>query len=421
MKEDFLHYVWKNQLFDKADLCTVNNEKIHIIDVGEQNTNAGPDFLNAKIKIDSLTWAGNVEIHINSSDWKKHKHQNDKAYNNVILHLVYNDDKTIKTEKGEIPQTLELNNRLDLEILTKYQKVFNQKESVLCASYLPSVDDALWYDVLRKLSIERFANKVIEIEESLSKTTNDLEWVLFSLIAQCLGLKVNKQAMQMLSQSIPFKVLRKYQANSFQFSALLFGQAGFLEGDLKDEYPAKLQQEYQYLKHKHSLVPLEKFVWKFMRLRPASFPAIRIAQLHTIMSKPQFYSKIKHAINYKEIKGLLNVELSEYWDTHYVFDKLSVDKKKKLGAATLDVIIINAIVPLYFLIGKKEEKYNAYATALLQQIKAEQNTIVKKYKVAGKKIKSAADSQALIQLYNFYCSPKKCLTCSIGKQLMQDD
>ena len=421
MKEDFLHYVWENQFFDKTDLCTVNNEKIHIIEVGEHNTNAGPDFLNAKIRIDNLFWAGNVEIHVNSSDWKKHKHQNDKAYNNVILHLVYNDDNTIKTEKGEIPQTLEIKNRLDVQLLTRYKKVFNQKEKVLCSSFLHLVDDELWQETLEKLTIERFTSKVNEIEESLSKTKNDLEWVLFSLIAQCLGLKVNKQAMQMLAQSIPFKILRKYQSNFFQFSALLFGQAGFLEGEFKAEYPSKLQQEYQYLKHKHNLLPLEKFVWKFMRLRPASFPAIRIAQLQAIMSQSQFYSKIKNAINYKEIKKLLKVELSEYWDTHYVFDKPSVDKKKKLGAATLDVIIINAIVPLYFLIGKKEEKYNSYATHLLKEIKAEKNMIVKKYKVAGKKIKSAADSQALIHLYNFYCIPKKCLTCSIGKQLIKND
>jgi len=421
MKEDFLHYVWKNQLFDKTDLRTINDEKINIIDVGEHNTNAGPDFLNAKIKMDNLTWVGNVEIHVNSSDWKKHKHQNDKAYNNVILHLVYIDDKTIKTEKGEIPLTLELNNRLDVELLTKYKNIFNQKETILCSSHLSSVNDELWEATLQNLTTERFANKVIEIEDSLCNSTNDLEWVLFSLIAKCLGLKVNKQAMQMLAQSIPFKVLRKYQENSFQFSALLFGQAGFLEGEFKEEYPSKLQKEYQYLTQKHSLVPLEKFVWKFMRLRPASFPAVRIAQLQEIMSQPQFYAKIKHAIKYKNIKELLKVELGEYWDTHYVFDKLSVDRKKYLGVATLDVIMINAIVPLYYLIGKKEEKYNAYATTLLKAIKAEQNAIVKKYKIAGKKIKSAADSQALIQLYNFYCSPKKCLTCSIGKQLIKND
>ncbi len=421
MKEDFLHYVWVKQLFDKADLFTVNGEKIKIIETGEHNNNAGPDFLNAKIKIDNLTWVGNVEIHVNSSDWQKHKHQNDKAYNNVILHLVYNDDKTIKTEKGEAPQTLEVKVRVDVKFIAKYKQIFSEQESILCSSYLASVDDKLWDDTLQKLVVERFTNKVNEIENSLSKTTNDLEWVLFALIAQCLGLKVNKQAMLILAQSIPFKVLRKYKANAFQFSTLLFGQAGFLEGHFKEEYPLKLQQEYQYLKHKHNLVPLEKFVWKLLRLRPASFPAVRIAQLQVIMSQPHFYSKIKEAVEYKKIKKLLSVQLGEYWDTHYVFDKQSADAKKKLGSATLDIIIINAIVPFYFLIGKKENKYKAYAISLLNEIKAEQNTIVKKYKKPGKKVRSASESQALIQLYNFYCIPKKCLTCSIGKQLVKDD
>jgi hypothetical protein len=421
MKEDFLHYIWKKQLFDKTDLFTINGEKIQIIGVGEHNTNAGPDFLNAKIKIEGLIWVGNVEIHINSSDWHKHKHHNDKAYNNVILHLVYNDDKTIKTQKGEIPQTLKLKNKIDLKLLTKYQQVFDNKENILCSSYLPSVNDEIWESTLQKLTAERFNNKVLEIEDSLCKTNNDLEWVLFFLLAQSLGLKVNKQAMQMLTQSIPFKLLINYQANSFQFSALLFGQAGFLEQEFNEGYPTSLKLEYQYLKQKHKLLPLEKFVWKFLRLRPASFPAVRIAQLQVIMSQSQFYSKIKHAIKYEKVKELLKVELDEYWDRHYVFDKLSVVKKKKLGAATLDVIIINAIVPLYFFIARKDEKYKGYATDLLKVIKAEQNSIAKRYKIAGKKIKSAADSQALIQLYNFYCIPKKCLTCNIGKQLMKDD
>lgn len=269
--------------------------------------------------------------------------------------------------------------------------------------------------------VERFRNKVNEVEESLSKTTNDLEWVLFSFLAQSLGLKVNKQSMQMLVQSISIKILRKYQKNEFQLSALFFGQAGSLDEEFVDEYPSKLKQEYLYLKQKHNFIPLKKFVWKFMRLRPASFPVIRIAQLQVIMSQPQFYSKIKYAISYKKIKELLNVELDEYWNTHYVFNKSSINKKKQLGDSTLDVIIINAIVPLYYLIGEKEEKYNAYATTLLGSVKAEQNAIVKKYRNAGKEIKSASDSQALIQLYNFYCSPKKCLTCSIGKQLMKND
>jgi hypothetical protein len=283
MKEDFLHYIWKNQLFNKADLRTVNGERISIIDVGNHNTNAGPDFLNAKIKIENLTWVGNVEIHVNSSDWIRHKHQNDKAYNNVILHLVYNDDKVLDTERGDIPQTLELSNRLDIDILTKYKKIFNQKESVLCTAYLSSIDDKLWKETLQKLVVERFRNKVNEVEESLSKTTNDLEWVLFSFLAQSLGLKVNKQSMQMLAQSISIKILRKYQKNEFQL----------------------------------------------------------------------FYSKIKYAISYKKIKELLNVELDEYWNTHYVFNKSSINKKKQLGDSTLDVIIINAIVPLYYLIGEK--------------------------------------------------------------------
>lgn len=421
MKEEFLHFVWENQFFDKANLSTALSEEIEIIDCGDRNSNSGPDFLNAKIKIGDIIWVGNVEIHINSSDWRKHKHQKDSAYNNVILHVVFIDDKIINTEKGFVPQTLVLKDRIDMKLFKKYLLKFNENEKVLCSPYLKEVDDKIWNSTLNELLLERLNRKVLEVENLIDESKNDLEWVLFYLVAQSLGLKVNKQPMQMLAQSMLFSVVRKYQLDDFQFSALLFGQAGFLDDNFTEEYPSSLKKEYNYLKHKHNLESLEKYIWKFMRLRPASFPTIRIAQLCAIMSQQHFYSKIKQAVVYKEIKKLFLLELDSYWDTHYIFDKPSVNKKKSLGKLTIDIIIINAIVPYYFLLGKKDEKYKKYAIGLLKEIAFERNTKVKKFLNKGKSVCSAADSQALIQLYDSYCSNKKCLTCSIGKQLMRDD
>ncbi len=420
MKEDFLHYIWKHQFFNSSELCTVGGEKVEILKVGDYNTNAGPDFLNATLKINNLVWVGNIEIHINSSDWDLHNHQNDKNYNTVILHLVYDNNKLILNENFKGIPTIELKNRIDLKVLNRYIDLFSTSEKVLCAKYLSSIKEMRWDTTLVEMLLERLVQKSTFIAQQITFKKYDLEWVIFSLIAQALGLKVNKDTMFMLAQSLPYKIIQKHQTNTFQLGALLFGQAGFLNDNFTEEYPNSLKREYQYLQKKYKLKPIDKHIWKFLRLRPASFPTIRIAQLQSILSQPHFYAKVKHAKTYDKLKKLLKVSMHPYWETHYNFKKSSVKRKKNLGSATIDVIMINAIVPMYYHLGSSIPVYKTYAIKLLSKIKPEKNSIVKRFVLLGSNINSAADTQAIIQLYNYYCTPKKCLTCSIGNQLMKD-
>ena len=330
MKEEFLQFIWKYRLYNKAELQSTHNENIEIINEGLHNCDSGPDFFNAKIKIRDTVWAGNVEVHINSSDWYVHKHHQDKAYDNVILQVVYNHDKEVCRTNGQLIPTLEL--KFDQKLLSNYDSLISQETWVPCQKEIDRVDSFTMQNWLEKLTIEMLEDKSIRIKELLAQTNNSWQEAFYIQVARNFGFKLNADPFEQLAKSLPLKTLAKHKSNLFQIEALLFGQAGFLTEELGDDYYLHLKKEYDYLRKKFKLRALEKHLWKFLRSRPGNFPSIRIAQFATLVyNSTALFSKVLETKTMKEFDALFKVNPSEYWNTHYQFNKESVKKSKTLG------------------------------------------------------------------------------------------
>ena len=421
MTEEFLHYIWKYRLFDNKNLQTQSGEPIEIIKPGEHNTDAGPDFFNARIKIGKTLWAGNVEIHIRASEWNNHNHNKDKAYDNAILHVVYEEDKNIFRKNGELLPTLVLKERISRNIFEKYLDFKLSKSAIPCEKVIDSVSAfhvSTWLD---RMLTERLERKSTIVLEKLKQNKNNWEETFYQLMARNFGFKLNAEPFELLAKSLSNTTLAKHKDNFFQIEALLFGQAGLLEKKLKNEYPLQLQKEYNYLRKKLSLSPIDEHLWKFLRLRPSNFPTIRLSQFaKLVFSSTHLFSKIIEIEKTKDIRKLLSVEASAYWENHYVFDKLSVKKKKHFGDDAVDNVIINTIVPVLFIYGKqkRDEEFIERALKFLEQTRAEKNSIITKWNSLKIKPSSAYQTQALIELKNEYCSHKKCLSCAIGNKIL---
>lgn len=423
MTEEFLHHIWKFRLFDQLNLKTVDGEAIKIEKTGEHNSDAGPDFFNAKIKIGNTLWAGNVEIHINSSDWKKHHHQKDKAYDNIILHVVHTADKELYRTSGEKIPALELKKRIDKKVFQKYLNFKSSRDWIPCEKLIQTVPKLIINSTLDKLLLERLERKSISIVESLKLNNNNWEETFYQQMAHNFGFKTNAEPFELLAKSLPSIVLAKQKSSLLQIEAMLFGQAGLLNEHFKDKYPQQLQNEYVFLKQKFKLYPIDKHLWKFLRLRPANFPTVRISQFTNLVYRStHLFSRIMETEKCEDLKKLMNVEVSEYWKTHYVFDKESKQKEKHLGEDAINVIIINTVVPFLFVYGKQkgEEKYVDRALNFLEQIDGENNSIITKWNLLKLPVKKAHSTQALLQLKNEYCNHKKCLSCSIGNYLLKN-
>jgi hypothetical protein len=422
LREDFLHYVWRYKQFDFQDLKTTSGENIEVFQFGMYNTDGGPDFKNARIQIDETIWAGNVEIHIKASDWLKHEHSKNPAYNNVILHVVFEADVVINNNVGQPIPTLELNGRIPLKLKNTYLKLLHEKAWIPCANQIESVSDftkTIWLD---RLLIERLQQKTTIIAEALELNNNDWETTFYQMIARSFGLKINVEPFERLAQTLPLITLAKHKNSLFQLEALLFGQSGLLEGDFNEDYPNRLKKEYKFLSHKHNLSPLPKTIWQFLRLRPPSFPTVRMAQFAALVHQSShLFSKVLEAENIETIEKLFEVQISDYWLTHYVFDKESKKRKKSLGKSTIQLIIINTIIPALFLYGKSkgEEKYKDKALKFLEQLPAEKNKVIDNWQSLGFKADSAYQTQSLLQLKKHYCDKKNCLNCSIGNTIMK--
>lgn len=420
MTEDFLHYVWKYKAFNLSGLKTLEGETIQVIKTGEHNQDAGPDFFNARLKIGATTWVGNIEIHLKSSDWRKHLHNNNGNYNNLILHLVYENDEEI-AHTGKPVATAELKTLIDKDLLNKYNQLLYAKQWIPCANQLNTVSSFTLNNWLERLLIERLERKAKTISSLLELNKNNLEETFYIHLARNFGMKVNSVPFELLAKSLPNSFLGKHKSSLFQVEALLFGQSGLLGKEFKDDYPNQLKKEYLFLQKKFSLQPIEGHLWKFLRLRPVNFPTIRIAQLASLIhNSTGLFSKIMEAKKVEELRKLLSAETSDYWNTHFVFDKASAARKKNLGTVTIDNIIINSIVPFMFVYATYRgiEEYKDRAVALLEQLNSEKNNIIEKYTELGIKSKSAGTSQSLLELKNEYCSFKKCLNCGIGISLL---
>ncbi|MDH5602402.1 MAG: DUF2851 family protein [Cyclobacteriaceae bacterium] len=421
--EQFVHFLWLTQSFNKCDLRTSRGEVINIFYQGYENHNAGPDFSQANITIGEINWNGSVEIHTKASDWHQHKHHFDRAYDNVILHVVWINDKTVKRmDQSEIP-TLELKNRVPLKIIINYTSLLSNKNQISCMSSFKDVDPIILLNLLDRMTILRTQGKVTQIHEHLSNTKNDWEEVTFRLLCRNLGFNINAFTFSLLATSIPFQLLRKYKKNIIQLEALLFGMAGLLHRDSTEPYYHLLLQEFTFLSHKHHLTPTISYhQWKFHRLRPANFPTIRIAQLASILhDTDNLFSVILKGKDYNSLIACLSVEVSDFWMSHFRFEKTSGYNKKAIGKSSIENICINTVVPVMYAYGKyiDDNSYCENALDLLQNIPAEQNKVTRKWNELGIPCKSAFDSQALLHLYNNFCKRKQCLLCDLGKNILK--
>jgi len=423
MNEKLLHFVWKFGLFHKQDLFTTTGEKLEIVHPGVYNSNAGADFQNSKIRIGKTLWAGNTEIHVHSKDWFAHRHEQDAAYNNVVLHVVYESGGKIAVRKnGENIPTIELKDRINPVTLLRYQELSKQKTWIPCAKFFNETDAFTFRKFQERLLVERLENKIAQIELLLNESGNDWENVMFQILVRYLGAGINKEPFFLLAKSLPVKVWAKHQNDLLQMEALLFGQAGFLEEKFDDDYPNQLRKEYLYLKRLHNLEPLHKSVWKFLRLRPSHFPTVRLAQLAALMNKEtKLFSAFTQVRNIKSLQQLLDVEVSPYWKNHYRFDKSSPKAQTNPGAAMKNILLINAVVPVLFAYGKYKDAdaYCERAISLLEKCNPENNSVITGWKKLNVEISNAGQTQALLQLKGDYCDKFRCLDCAIGVRVLK--
>jgi len=422
MNELFLHFVWKYQLLDHSKLLTANGEKVTIINAGTHNINSGPDFSFAKTEIGTTLWAGNIEIHLKASDWFKHKHQQDKKYDNIILHVVYENDLSEEQSKELNFPMLELKNVIQPTLINNYKNILLHKGYIPCEKLIHSMDDFRFKSGLTSLAVEKLQEKSILIEERLKRNNISWEETFYQLVARCYGLKINANAFEKLAESLPLKIIAKHKNNLLQIEALLFGQAGFLYHGLKDEYGKQLLKEYLFLKEKYHLKPMKKEEWHFLRLRPAAFPTIRIAQFSMFLHQSvHLFSKIKEIENIKQLEKLFESSASDYWQTHYRFDTTSKYKTKLLGKTTIHLILINSVIPVLFSYGMltQNDEFKEKALNLLEQLPSESNAVLKKWAEIRHTSKNSLESQALLQLKKNYCDKKQCLNCHVGTFLLR--
>lgn len=416
MTEDLLYHIWKFRLFN-AMLKTTDGTEVEILKPGLRNDDSGPDFFNARIRIGDTTWAGNVEIDVKSSDWVAHGHHINEAFSKIILHVVFAADKKAP---HKFP-VVELKNFVDSSVIAKYNALINSSKKIPCASHIANLDTIILTNWLDRLLVDRLAQKAKPVIEALEKNKFNWEETFYHHIARSFGFKTNAVPFEMLARQTPLNVIAKHKNNLQQVEALLFGQAGFLNEKTGDEYYMLLQREYAFLKNKFSLSPLEKSLWKFGKMRPANFPTLRIAQFAALIhASANMFSKIVECRNVNSIKSLFEIEVSNYWKQHYIFGKKSTRVNFRFGEPSCESIIINTVVPFVFLYGKIKEnqKHITRSVGWLEELKAENNKIIREWKATGLVPLHAGNSQGLIELFTNYCTHKKCLHCNIGLKIL---
>lgn len=423
MTEAFLQYVWQHRLLE-GPLTTVEGLPVTIVKTGELNRDAGPDFFDARVSINGIHWAGNVEVHIRASDWNLHKHSLDKAYNNVILHVVYIYDADIVLENGKKVATLDISNSFPDYVWNNYESLMHPADDrkIPCGSRLSEIPDFLFDLSQDRLLVERIERKTNDIDRILKASKGSWEQTCYILTAHYFGGKTNAFPFELLAKVTPMRVVAKIKDNPFRIESLYMGQAGLLDGDFNDEYPKRMQLEYKYLSAAHQLTPMAGHSWKFFRIRPASFPTLRISQFANLIYKSNnLFSKLLEAEDVKSLRMLFDVCASDYWQTHYNFDKETDPSPKKLGKSLVDNILINAWIPLLFKYGELhgDDRYKECALSFLHQLPPEKNNIVRLWIDEGVMPKNAAESQSVIQRYTEYCSRKKCLECQLAYRFIK--
>ncbi len=421
MTERLLQFIWQFQYFNKQALATVDGVAVQIIHPGFINTNQGPDFSEAKINIGGTVWAGNVELHVNASAWHQHGHTGDKNYNSIILHVVWQNDAAIADQNGQHIATLELQPYVPVMLLHKYKQLMESQGFIPCESYLPVLSGIAWFSWKERLAIERLMRKAKDVLALLQQSNGHWEEVFWWVLAKNFGLPVNGAVFQAIAQSVSVNILAKHKNQLNQLEALLLGQAGLLAGSFTDAYPAMLQKEYQFLAKKYSLQPVNKLP-DFLRMRPANFPTVRLAQLAALIQQStHLFARIKDAATVQDVQALLNVTANDYWHYHYTFDdETAVHSPKKLGRQMVNTLLINAVIPVLFAYGvsHNEQKFKDLPIKWLLQLPPEQNNITRQWKAKEVLNQNALDSQALIELKKNYCDKKLCLDCAVGNKIL---
>ena len=422
MKEDFLHYVWQYKKFDFSNLTTAAGELLTITNCGNYLQQTGPDFFNAQIVIGNQKWAGNIEIHIKSSDWYLHHHEKDSNYDNVILHVVWEHDMPVfRKNNSEIP-VLELKKYVSKEILESYKALTSPKAWIYCESQIANIDKFVFKNWQERLFIERLERKYIPIEQLLLETENDWEAILFCMLAKNFGLNTNGETFLKIAKSIPFSIVRKESYEVTNLESLLFGTANLFPVDVQDNYTKDLKKRFEYIFQKYRLKKVIIEPVQFFKHRPDNFPTIRLAQLAMLYHKNHnLFSKVIVAKTLKELHQLFGISISDYWQTHYQFDKESLKEKKQFSKSFVDLLVINTIVPVQFAYAKSQGKEASDSLLdLLREVASEKNIIIEKFSNFGIKAKNAFETQSLLQLKNEYCNHSKCLQCVVGIQLLKD-
>ncbi len=421
MNEKLLQFIWQFQYFNSKELFTNNAESLTIIKPGSLNSNQGPDFSDAVIQIENIRLAGNIEVHYKASDWAKHHHHTDINYNNIILHVLWVNDADITTLNNHKIPTLVLEGRVPKITLERYLLMM-ETPFIPCQNIaLPTLDELGWLSWKERLIAERLERKSKKVLELLEQSKQHWEAVFWILLAGNFGMKVNGELFEAVAQSISINILAKHKNQIHQIEALLLGQANLLEGDFTDDYAILLQKEYQFLQKKYQLQPIT-IQPNYLRMRPANFPTIRLAQLAMLIHNSlHLFSKIKEQKNIKEVKILFEVTANDYWHYHYQFDKPTDYCLKNLGADTIDNLLINTVIPVLFAYGlhMQDEAIKDKAIKWLMDIKKETNHIIKEWRNVGIASVSAFDSQALIELTNNYCTKKRCLECAVGNKIFK--
>ena len=423
MNEEFLYYLWKYRLYDN-NVLTTSGLPLEIINPGQQNQDAGPDFINARIRIDDTLWAGNVEIHVKSSDWFCHHHQTDQAFSNVILHVVFEHDRDVFDLNNNPIATLELKNCFQERIYKKYYYYLNNKNRIPCEKDFPEISSIILKSWTERLFIERLQRKSEEIRQQFHHNRMNLQETFYQQLAGNFGFKLNEEPFRLLARMLPLHILGKHQNSLFQIEAMLYGVSGLVNDGHLDDYPRQLFKESEFLRLKYSIPRLENHLWKFLRLRPANFPTIRISQFANLIHKPgNLFSKILEIQNINDLTELFNIEATEYWKTHFLFDKTAPTSTKSLGIESVYNISINTVIRFIFFYGqiKSEPHYCDRAIDFMLQIPPETNHIIKGWEKLGIQPENALETQALIELLNSYCKLKKCLDCGVGLALLRSN
>ncbi len=419
--EKLLHFVWMKRVFPPTGLQTTCGKTVEVLDVGLHNHDAGPDFFNAKVKIDGQVWAGNVEVHLKSSDWYRHHHDNDRTYHNVILHVVNQDDCKVTNAQGEELPTVVL--PIPRLIEENFHELMAEELYPPCYRVIRSIPEETTRAWLHTLTLQRLEEKAQRILQWLHRSTGDWQLACFATLARNFGFGINSEAMEIWAASIPLIAAGKHRDNLLQIEALFFGQAGLLDEEMvseeqRDDYYKALTREYAFLANKFSLRPINPKLWRFLRLRPHNFPHMRLAQLARLFHEDAIdFTKIIETEDLSALRKNFTRGVSPYWETHFSFGHETARDTKMLSAASTNLLMVNTAAPLLYVVGKNrnDDALKNRALSILQSLPAEENKIVRSWKAAGLTAQHAADSQAFIQLKSKFCDHRDCLRCRFGK------